>query len=293
MLAAYSKAKWYDPAGTISGFAQTIVVVDSTAPIREIRSQLCQCPELKTCLDAGLITIWPRSLLEQLNAYENHDANLNPTPSKVMVLGYGSEQTTIYEALTQAGCTVAHSAAAVSATELERYDLVLSYGYRQILKPDILAALTQPIVNLHISLLPFNRGASPNFWSFYDNTPSGVTIHHIDAGTYTGPILFQRLMLWSAPKLTAHSSAEHWTRYAQTDGAAVGHLTFARTYQALRTQIEELLAAKLGIILQRSAPVRPQHGTRTYHKKAEFPDSFVGYEAHIAAECARLHGQKP
>lgn len=49
-----------------------------------------------------------------------------------------------------------------------------------------------PIINLHISYLPGNRGAHPNFWSFYDETPSRVSIHLIDTGIDTGPILFQK-----------------------------------------------------------------------------------------------------
>lgn len=44
---------------------------------------------------------------------------------------------------------------------------------------------------MHISLLPWNRGASPNIWSFIDNTPKGVTIHMLSAGLDEGDILFQ------------------------------------------------------------------------------------------------------
>ncbi len=47
------------------------------------------------------------------------------------------------------------------------------------------------IINLHISYLPWNRGADPNLWSFLDNAPKGVTTHYIDAGLDTGRILIQ------------------------------------------------------------------------------------------------------
>jgi len=47
------------------------------------------------------------------------------------------------------------------------------------------------VVNLHISYLPWNRGADPNLWSFLEKTPSGVTIHQIDQGIDTGPIYAQ------------------------------------------------------------------------------------------------------
>ena len=48
-----------------------------------------------------------------------------------------------------------------------------------------------PIVNLHHSFLPFNRGAHPNFWSFYEDTPKGISIHLIDKGIDTGDIIYQ------------------------------------------------------------------------------------------------------
>ena len=45
--------------------------------------------------------------------------------------------------------------------------------------------------NIHTSLLPLNRGYYPNFWSFYDKTPSGVTIHNVDKTIDTGNIIAQ------------------------------------------------------------------------------------------------------
>lgn len=68
------------------------------------------------------------------------------------------------------------------------FDFVVSQGYRFILKPQILIQLKRPALNLHISLLPFNRGADPNFWSWFEGSPKGVTLHEIDEGIDTGPI---------------------------------------------------------------------------------------------------------
>ena len=48
------------------------------------------------------------------------------------------------------------------------------------------------IINLHISYLPYNKGAHPNFWSFADNTPSGVTIHEVNENLDSGNIIFQK-----------------------------------------------------------------------------------------------------
>lgn len=64
------------------------------------------------------------------------------------------------------------------------------------------------IFNLHISLLPYNREASPNFFSFIENTPKGVTIHQIDEGLDTGPILAQKELFFDESKETFASSYE-------------------------------------------------------------------------------------
>lgn len=72
-------------------------------------------------------------------------------------------------------------------------DHIISYRYRYLFTEDIIKEYPK-IVNIHISVLPWNRGADPNFWSFYDNTPHGVTIHYIDKGIDTGPIIAQKIL---------------------------------------------------------------------------------------------------
>lgn len=47
-------------------------------------------------------------------------------------------------------------------------------------------------LNVHPSLLPAYRGPAPLFWTFRDGVgKTGVTIHRVDAGMDTGPILTQ------------------------------------------------------------------------------------------------------
>jgi len=75
---------------------------------------------------------------------------------------------------------------------LSPMNFIISYGYRHILKTDIISRFSRRIVNLHISLLPWNRGADPNLWSFLEDTPKGVSIHYIDDGIDTGDIVAQR-----------------------------------------------------------------------------------------------------
>lgn len=73
----------------------------------------------------------------------------------------------------------------------EDIDFVVSFGYRHIIKPDVIQRHRGRMINIHISLLPWNRGAEPNFWSWFDRTPKGVSIHAIDEGIDTGDIIFQ------------------------------------------------------------------------------------------------------
>jgi methionyl-tRNA formyltransferase len=70
--------------------------------------------------------------------------------------------------------------------------LVVSHGYRIILRRDVLERLPDRVINLHISLLPYNRGADPTLWSVLEDTPAGVTIHYIDEGVDTGDVIAQR-----------------------------------------------------------------------------------------------------
>jgi len=69
-------------------------------------------------------------------------------------------------------------------------DLIISYNYRYIIKKDILKKYK--IINLHISYLPYNRGAYPNVWAYIEKTPIGVSIHYIDEGIDTGDIIAQK-----------------------------------------------------------------------------------------------------
>jgi len=71
------------------------------------------------------------------------------------------------------------------------------------------------IINLHISLLPWNRGAHPNVWSFLEDTQKGVTIHVIDEGIDTGPILIQKEVYIDGSIETLKSSYEKLHREIQ------------------------------------------------------------------------------
>ena len=71
-------------------------------------------------------------------------------------------------------------------------DMAISYNYRYLISEDLINSMNHRVINLHISLLPHNRGSHPNLWSFLHNTPKGVTIHLVDKGLDTGDILLQK-----------------------------------------------------------------------------------------------------
>lgn len=77
------------------------------------------------------------------------------------------------------------------------YDWIVLYRCHEIIREPWLTAYKDRIINIHISLLPWNRGADPNFWSWYDDTPKGVSIHLVNKGIDTGPIIAQKEVKFS------------------------------------------------------------------------------------------------
>lgn len=94
-------------------------------------------------------------------------------------------------------------------------DFIISYNYRFIIKQEIIDYMKNNIINLHISLLPWNKGAYPNVWSFLEDTPKGVTIHIIDRGIDSGPILVQKEVYFNESIETLKSSYEKLHREIQ------------------------------------------------------------------------------
>ena len=69
-------------------------------------------------------------------------------------------------------------------------DLLVVAAYGQILKPDVIAAPTMGAINVHASLLPKYRGASPIAHAILDGeTVTGVTIIRITLGLDAGDML--------------------------------------------------------------------------------------------------------
>ena len=68
----------------------------------------------------------------------------------------------------------------------------LSVMFDEILRKEFLEIFPQGCFNLHPGYLPYNKGAYANVWAIVEGTPAGVTLHKIDEGIDTGPIVAQR-----------------------------------------------------------------------------------------------------
>jgi folate-dependent phosphoribosylglycinamide formyltransferase PurN len=69
-------------------------------------------------------------------------------------------------------------------------DVVLVFG-TGILRRPLIDAFEGRILNLHLGLSPYYRGAGTNFWPLVNREPEyvGATVHYLDAGIDTGPIV--------------------------------------------------------------------------------------------------------
>ncbi|MBP5285827.1 MAG: phosphoribosylglycinamide formyltransferase [Kiritimatiellae bacterium] len=72
-------------------------------------------------------------------------------------------------------------------------DTVVLAGFMRIVKPKLLAAFPNRVVNIHPALLPAFPGV--HSWTQaldYGCKVAGVTVHFVDAGTDSGPIIVQK-----------------------------------------------------------------------------------------------------
>lgn len=81
--------------------------------------------------------------------------------------------------------------ATIDAIRELKPDLGISIKFAYVLKPELFDVFPQQCINLHTSFLPHNRGMNPNVWALVEGTPAGATLHVIDKGVDTGPILSQ------------------------------------------------------------------------------------------------------
>jgi cephalosporin hydroxylase/methionyl-tRNA formyltransferase len=69
------------------------------------------------------------------------------------------------------------------------FDYLISACFGFILPPTVLSLPRIAGLNTHPSYLPFNRGRYPNVWAIVDRTPAGGSVHYLEPGIDSGPLL--------------------------------------------------------------------------------------------------------
>ena len=192
---------------------------------------------------------------------------------KILFLGCSSKKTKIIEKLKDnKKIKVFNTQEKVKAKELDDIDLIISYGYSHIIDEAIIKKYKN-IINLHISYLPYNKGAHPNFWSFAENTQSGVTIHKINKKIDSGNIVFQKPLNF---ELNQNRKK----------------LKFSQTYAVLISEIENLFMNNSKSLLNSDYDEFEQIGDGTSHNVNELPDILKSWNQNIFNTINKYQKQK-
>ena len=178
---------------------------------------------------------------------------------KIIFLGYRKNKTSLISFLRKKKNIVYEFGNKVlTIKDAEKADLIISFGYKRIISEKVLDITKRPILNLHISYLPFNRGSHPVFWSFVENTPKGVTIHEINEQIDMGNIVFRK-------------------KYAFKKK----NLTFKEAHFLLIDEIQKLFMKKYDEIITKSYSVKKINSLGTFHKSSELPNNLVSWNIKI------------
>ena len=180
---------------------------------------------------------------------------------KCIFLGYKKEKTNLIQFLKTKNYDVVHINREMTIKEATSAEIIISFGYRILIKKEIIKHLKRPALNLHMSYLPYNRGAHPNFWSFVDNTPKGITIHEIAESTGSGNILFQK-------KYNLNSKLKKYS-------------TFRKSYNFLFSELENLFIKNFDKINLNTYKSIKQKGPSSFHLKSSLPKSLVSWDMNI------------
>jgi phosphoribosylglycinamide formyltransferase-1 len=129
-------------------------------------------------------------------------------------------------------------AAYVGALQEARVDLVALAGFMRILKGGFLRAFPQRVVNIHPALLPAFPGLEA--WKQaleYGVKFTGVTVHFVDQGVDTGPILAQRTI----PVLPGDTAAALHARIQEAEREVYPAAIAALARGAVRVQGRQTL----------------------------------------------------
>jgi phosphoribosylglycinamide formyltransferase 1 len=77
--------------------------------------------------------------------------------------------------------------------EEQRADLIVLAGYMQLLSPEFVARFRNRVINVHPALLPSFPGVDAVQQAIdHGSKITGVTVHFVDEGVDSGPIIMQR-----------------------------------------------------------------------------------------------------
>jgi methionyl-tRNA formyltransferase len=76
------------------------------------------------------------------------------------------------------------------------FDLGFMAWWPHVIPGGLLSVPRQGFLNMHPSLLPYNRGKHYNFWALVEQCPFGVTIHCVERKIDAGDIVAQRAITY-------------------------------------------------------------------------------------------------
>ena len=179
----------------------------------------------------------------------------------ILFLGYKKNQTKLIKFLKKKKFNVIEFGnKTLSKSILNRdYELIISFGYKKIIKKSILKKIHCPIYNIHISYLPYNKGSHPNFWSFVDKTPHGVSIHKINENIDDGTIVFRK-------KIKFQNIKKH---------------TFRSTYKILIVSAEDLFMKKFKFLRNNKFKKINNLSSGSIHYKKDLPKNLKNWDVNI------------
>ena len=180
---------------------------------------------------------------------------------KCLFLGYGSKETSLIRFLKKKNISVKNIKRELKFKEAKKADIIISFGYRRIIKQSIIKAVNRPIINLHMSYLPYNRGAHPSFWSIIDDNPIGITIHEIDKGVDTGKIIFRK-------KFNINFKRKKFS-------------TFKKIYNFLFKELEKLFKKNSYSIISNNYSTLRQTKKTKVHRKHDLPTIMKSWNQNI------------
>lgn len=179
-----------------------------------------------------------------------------------LFLGYKKNQTSLINFLKKKNFKIKNYQKIPPLGVFRRSDFILSFGFRKIISENIIKKLRKPIFNIHLSYLPFNRGAHPNFWSFIENTPAGVSIHKIDKGIDTGNIILRK-------KINFNINLNKFS-------------TFKKTYNYLFLEAENLFKNNFSKIYNKKYKKITTNNKGTFHYIKDLPKWMKNWNMNIS-----------